>query len=497
MDRAMKIFAAGIAAETNTFASIPTGYSDFLVQRGRDVLEGRIDHPSLDLSAVWGRKAREAGHAFVFGLMAWAMPSGKTTRGAYERLRDELLETLFEALPVDIVLLNLHGAMVAEGYEDCERDIIERVRALVGRDATIAVEFDLHCNLSEPKIEQADLVILYKEYPHVDINDRALEVLSLALSTQRGEIKPVSALFECHMLGMYPTTREPMRGLVQMMKDAEQREGVLSVSFGHGFPHADVAHAGAKVLVLTDSNQSLANSVAAELGSRIYRSREEIGFESFSVSLDEALSRARDQRGTVVIADQSDNPGCGAPGDGTFALRAVLERNMSHVALAIFYDPEVVRLAKSAGIGATLPVRLGGKLGVSSGQPVDVEVSVFAILEDYQHPLIQESGEPWYFPCGDVVALRIGSVDIVVGSIRCQCFTPAIFGDLGVDPTAKRLLVVKSTQHFHAAFAPLASKIIYMTGPGGASPDPRNLQYRQLVTSRLYPWVVDPLGKGG
>ena len=133
----MKLFAGGIATETNTFSPIPTSREDFLVQRGKDVLEGRIDHPGLDLSAIWGMQAKARGAEFVFSLMAWAQPSGITVRSAYESLRDELLGHLRAAMPVDVVLLNLHGAMVAQGYDDCEEDIIRRVRDVVGPEAVI------------------------------------------------------------------------------------------------------------------------------------------------------------------------------------------------------------------------------------------------------------------------------------------------------------------------------------------------------------------------
>jgi microcystin degradation protein MlrC len=493
----MKIFAGGIASETNTFSPIPTSREDFLVLRGRDVLEGRIEHPGLDLSATWGEQAKARGDEFIFGLMAWAQPSGITVRSAYEALRDELLGHLRAAMPVDVVLLNLHGAMIAQGYDDCEEDIICRVRDVVGPEAVIGVELDLHCHLSQPMIAPANIVIIYKEYPHVDVNDRAHELFDLAVSAKLGRVRPTTALFDCQMIGMYPTSRQPMRGLVDAMTEAERRNGVLSLSFAHGFQCADVPNMGAKVLAVTDNDPALARQVAREFGLRIYERRAEIGFESLSLPLEQALSKALASHATlVVVADQSDNTGGGAPGDATFALRWLLDHAAEDVALALFYDPEVVRIAKKAGEGATLPVRLGGKLGPSSGAPVDIEVTVLSMLDDYQHAFPQQSGEPWRLPAGDVVALRCGSIDIVVSSKRCQVFSPSIFSDFGIDPTCKRLLVVKSVQHFHAAFAPIAGEVLYMTASGGAiAIDPRQTVYRRVDTTRLYPWSDDPMGR--
>jgi microcystin degradation protein MlrC len=162
--------------------------------------------------------------------------------------------------------------------------------------------------------------------------------------------------------------------------------------------------------------------------------------------------------------------------------------------MAIFYDPEVVRIARKAGVGAFLPVRLGGKMSRDSGSPVDIDVTVHAIREDYRHAWPQRSGEPLSFTAGNVVALRCGSIDLVVGSERCQCLSPSIFHDLGIEPRHKRLLILKSYQHFYDAFAPIAGDIIYMATPGAVAPDPTLIRYRRVDTSRLYPWVKDPLG---
>lgn len=466
------------------------------MQRGRDVLAGRIDYPSLDLSEPWGRRARHLGYELVFSLMAWAQPSGITIRSAYESLRDEMLRDLQASLPVDVVLLNLHGAMVAEGYDDCEQDIVERVRATVGPKAVIGVELDLHCSLTKAKISAVDLVITYKEYPHTDIADRAQELFELAVATRLGKVRPTMELFDCRMVGLYPTSRSPMRGLVNEMMDAERRKGVLSVSFGHGFQFADVPHVGARVLAITDDDPHRAARTARELGRRIYDSRHEIGCESFALPLAQAFAKAlASEKRPVIIADQSDNPGGGAPGDATFALQWLLDHQVKDAALAIFYDPEVVRIAKRAGTGAVLRLRLGGKLGQSSGNPVDIEARVGSILENHFHPLAQASGSPFLFPAGDVVALHCAGNDIVVSSERCQCFSPQIFIDLGIDPTAKRLLIPKSVQHFYAAFAPIAGEIIYMSAPGAVAPDPRLIQYSRVATDRLYPWVADPFDR--
>jgi microcystin degradation protein MlrC len=493
----VKIFAAGIATETNTFCPVPTACQDFLVVRGDDSPEFRAKYSCLDLAQFWGRQAKERGDELVFSLNASAQPAGITIQSAYETLRDELLDELRAAMPVDIVLLMLHGAMVAHGYESCEEDIIRRVRQIVGRDAVIGVELDLHCHLRESTIASADIVITFKEYPHVDVRERAQELFDLAVATKLGTVRPTMALFDCKMTGMYPTSRQPLRGFVDSMIDAERRKEALSVSFGHGFQFGDVASCGAKVLVVTDNDSLAAARLAEKLGKQVHAMRREIGFDTLSLPMEEALSKALASSKTpVVVADQSDNCGAGAPGDSTFVLRWLLDHQVPDAALAIFYDPEVVKIASRAGIGAVLPVRLGGKMGAASGNPVDITVTVHAMLRDYSHELPSQPGsKPLSIPIGDVVALRCGSIDIVVGNERCQCFSPSIFRDLGIDPTRKRLLVPKSYQHFQSGFAPIAGEMMYMATPGAAPPNPKLLTYRHLKTHDRFPWVEDPFAK--
>jgi microcystin degradation protein MlrC len=491
----MKIFAAGIATETNTFSPFPTKLDDFRVQRGRDVLAGRLPFPNLDLTDPWGGQANARGDEFVFSLMAYADPAGLTVRAAYETLREEVLQDLRASTPVDVVLLMLHGAMVAEGYEDCEEDLISRVRTVVGPKVTIGVEFDLHCHLSEPKIAAADLVITYKEYPHTDPTDRARELFELAVATRLGRVRPTMALYDCRMVGLYPTSREPMRGFVDSLCSAEREDGVISLSFGHGFPFADIPNVGAKVLAITDDDPVLARRVAREFGLKAYALRREIGCESFSLPLEEALAHAlASSKSPLVIADQSDNPGGGAPADATYVLRWLLDYHVDGVGMAFLYDPEVVQMARRAGAGADLSVRLGGKLGGNSGSPVSLEATVTGVIENYRQPFPQQSGATDWIDQGTIVALRSAGIDIVATDGRAQCLSPAAFSDIGIDPMSKRLLVVKSAQHFHAGFSPIAGDIIYMCGPGAVPPDPRQIPYRRVVTSRLFPWSEDPLG---
>ena len=481
----MRVFAGGIATETNTFSPMPTGMADFDIVRENAIPDSGIS-PAIDL---FQRRTEERGWEFIFSLYAWAQPAGITTRATSESLRDEMLDALKAAGSVDMVLLLLHGAMVADGYDDCETDMIARVREIVGPETKIGVELDLHCDVTQQMIDQADAIVIYKEYPHIDIVDRADDLFTITAETAAGKINPTMALYDCRMIGLYLTPFEPLRSLVDEMLTMEGKDGILSLSLVHCFPWADVSTCGAAALAMTDNDLDQAAQAAQTLGQKFFSLRHEMDQTPYSI--DEALDQALAiDYHPVVIADRADNAGGGAASDSKFMLIAMLDRGIQNAAIAMLWDPIVVQVAMSGGVGATLDLRLGGKMGPASGDPLDLTVTVTAIAQN----MIQEwpqQGEPLPMPCGDAVSLHCNGIDIIVNSKRGQVFSPQVFSNLGVDPLQKHILVVKSSQHFYAGFAPMASNIIYMAAPGAVAPRYTEIPY-QRVDRNKYPWVDDP-----
>lgn len=466
----MKIHIAGIATETNTFALAPTGLAAWEVDHG----EGRSAEAQR-WHAAGRRLAARDGHEVHFGLLAAAQPAGITVQSAYVALRDELLQRLQAALPVDAVLLALHGAMVAEGCPDCEGDLIERVRALVGPGVPIGVELDLHCHYTERMHRHADIVIAYKEYPHTDLVERFEELWALTLAAAQGRVRPVTAVHDCRMVGFWHTTREPMKSFVSRMKALEAQPGVLSVSFGHGFPWGDVPEAGAKVWVVTDGDPALGARLAQELGQEIWDMRHQTAARSTRIA--EAMDRLAAHPGgrPLVLADTADNAGGGAGSDSTFILQALVQRGIGQVALAPFWDLGALQVCAEAGVGTRLSLRVGGKLGPLSGDPVDLRVTVRALVEDHWQSGL--GGHP--APCGRSAWVRTDDgLDLVLISHRQQALGTELFTGLGIDLGSCRGIVVKSSQHFHAAFAPLASDVLYVESPGLLNTDFANIPYR-------------------
>ncbi len=460
----MKLFTATLATETNTAAVVPTGRIDF---EAYGVYRGDASSKAPDGIGVFHaelqRLAAADGNTVVESIAAFAQPSGPTLRVLYEEYRDCILDDLKAALPVDAVQLTLHGAMVAQGYDDCEGDLIERVRAIVGPTVPIGVELDLHCHTTARMQQHADIIIAYKEYPHTDSIDRLRELYALLVQQVTGSIKPTTAMVDCKMIGIWHTTREPMMSFVKRMQSVEAEDGVLSVSLGHGFPWGDVPECGAKLWVVTDGDLHKAEALAQQLALEFRALR----FETYDppLSVAAALTEASAAQGPVVLADIGDNAGGGAMSDSTFVLQAMLDAGIGNAVIGSFWDVGAVALCQSAGVGAEITLRIGGKCGPMSGNPVDVPVTVRAIVDNHG-----QSGLGAYRPLGTGVWVRTtGGIDIALNTLRSQVFSRGCFEDLGITLTDKQLIVVKSTQHFHAEFAPIATKVLYMGTPGSTS----------------------------
>ncbi len=483
-----KIFTATLGTETNTFSSLPTGlrlFEETCLFRKASYGE-KVPMFGLPL-AVWRRRAEARGWTIVESLCAFAQPAGKTVRKVYEDFRDEIVADLKAALPVDAVLLSLHGAMVAEGYDDAEGDLLAHVRRVVGPDVPIGVELDLHANVGPLKLDNASWIVLFKEYPHIDVKERAEEVFTILEAVFDRGAKPVMGWYDCRTVGLFHTTRQPMRGFVDKCSALEGKDGVLSVSVIHGFPWADVPDMGSKLLVVADGDQAKAERLAAELGREFYAMRAET--QPPYATLDQAMARAASHNlpKPLVIADVSDNAGGGAASDSTFILQAMRERGIKDGAIATFWDPMAVRIAFEVGEGAEVDVRLGGKLGTMSGPALDLRAKVIGLKRDATTGGFGGSR----MHMGDMAAFEVDGIAIVCSTLRAQCKSVDAFTNVGVDPSARKVVVVKSMQHFHAEYAPVASEILYVAVPGAVAPDYRSMPYTK-VPRKQWPFVQDP-----
>jgi microcystin degradation protein MlrC len=471
----MRLFYAALALEANTFLPIPTSYQAFVEK----IYYPPGKHPEKSghqTGAIAAARAAAKRDRFelIEGSCYAAQPGGAASRSAYERMREEILGQLKAALPVEGCMFNLHGAMVAHGYDDCEGDFLERVRALVGPKAIIGVELDPHCHLTLKRCAAADVIVLFKEYPHTDFAERGEEMVDLTLRAIRGEIKPVKSAFDCRTIQGFPTSIQPMRGLVDKIMALEGKNRVLSVSIAHCFYYGDAPECGARILVLTDDAKSHGDKLAEEIGRELIALREQAAPPEYSVdgAIDAALAHPG---GPTVIADTTDNAGGGAPSDNTTFIHRLIARGVQGAAVAPIWDPMAVRNAFDAGEGAKLPFRFGGKTAKASGPPVDAEVEIIRCV-----PNAYQSFSGATVGIGDAASIRMGGVEAVLISTRAQGMGIDLFSNLGIDPKQRKILVVKSNQHFYASFSQIAAQVLYAEGDGPLPRDYKRLPWRKV-----------------
>jgi len=483
-----RVFVGSVATETNTFSPLRTDLQDF--KDSFYAAPGQHpDTPTL-CSAVYPVARRVADQyqwSVIEGTATWAEPGGMLNQQTWERLRDQLLDELRSAMPLDIVLLGLHGAMVAQECNDCEGELIEFVRQIVGEQALIGVTFDPHSHLSQRRTDYADVITVFKEFPHTDFVETAENMVELIYRASCSQILPNMSVYDCRMIELFPTSREPMRSFIDRIKAMEGHDDVLSISVVHGFMAGDVPDLGTKVLVITNNADKKGTALAQTLGQELFSYRGQTRPTFLPPSAAVSLALAAEEK-PVVIADVWDNPGGGVAGDSTIILNELFAQQYVNAAFATIWDPIAVRTCFSAGIDARLKLRFGGKMSDKGGEPIDAEVHVKNLVSD----ATQRFGQS-IVPLGDCAWIEVNGVDVILNTVRSQVFNPDIFSNLGIDVQSKSLLVVKSTNHFYAAFSAIAASIIYAAVDGPYPNNPVTNDYKNL-NRKIWPRAENPHG---
>ncbi|TWB48009.1 microcystin degradation protein MlrC [Rhizobium sp. ERR 922] len=486
----MRIFTAALATETNTFSPICVDRRAF--EASLYAPPGTHPETPTLCSApitVGRRIAVEKGWEVIEGTATWADPAGLVNRRTYEELRDEILEQLRAAMPVDAVVLGLHGAMVADGYEDTEGDFLSRVRGIVGPDILVCAELDPHSHLTTKRLAAADFFVYFKEFPHTDFVDRAEDLWRIAIDTLEGRVKPVMSVFDCRMIDVFPTSRDPMRSFVDKIMAMEKTDAdILSISVIHGFMAGDVPEMGTKLLVVTDNKPDKGSAIACDLGLELFSRRGTFIMPQIDEkqAVSEAMAAAS---GPVVIADLWDNPGGGTAGDATVILQELLDRGATDTAIGTIWDPMAVQICMAAGEGAKIPLRFGAKSAPGTGNPIDGLVKIIRLVPNAE----MRFGES-FAPFGDAAHIQLDGIDIILNSTRAQSFDPSLFSVMGIDPTTKKILVIKSTNHFYASFSKIASQILYCSAGTPYPNNPARTPYRR-ARKDIWPMVADPFAE--
>lgn len=466
-----RVGVAGVWHETNTYSARATTLADFEaleLLRGDDI----VDRHAGTGTVVGGMIA--SGDFDVVPLAtAGAWPAGRVTRDALDEIFARLGDELARAR-VDAVLLDLHGAMVAEGVDDVELETLRLVRG-VAADVPLVAVHDLHGNPSPAAVELCDAFVAYDTYPHVDMRERGVEAAHLlaqilggrALRSIAGKVPLLST-----PLGQ-ATDATPMRDLAALACDLERQDGIARVSLLPGFPFSDVERAGFSVVVTFEPRaEAAAREVVAELTAEVERRAQEFAAkrDGAEAAVRRALAAARRP---VVLADVADNIGGGAPGDGTAILAQLLEQGAQGAVVPIA-DAEVARAAARAGAGASLRVDVGGKTDELHGPPVPVDARVLRITDGrYRGGGTWKTGQE--FSMGATAVLEVDGVTLVVMERAVPPFHAEQLLSVGIEPGDAAIIVVKGAVAWRAAYGDVAAEVIEVDTPGICPLDPLSL----------------------
>ena len=479
-----RIAIGGFHHETNCFAAGRTDFAYFASHRDRPPLcygADVVKWLSGTTFALSGFMQDMGAHDLVPLLWTSGGAGALVTRDAFERIAASLVGRLSEAMPVDAVYLDLHGAMVTEDFEDGEGELLRRVRAAVGDKVPVAVSLDYHANVTPQMVEHSDAVIAYRTYPHVDrVETGRFAAKAMAELLKRG--RPAGralrkAPFLIPLNGQC-TLVDPSKRVVEMTRVADGE--VLNLSYLAGFPPSDLHWCGPSVIAHAWT-QAAADRAADAMLAEIERS--EASFAEEMVSPEDGVARAialaKTATKPVVIADTQDNPGCGGTSDATGLLKALVAANAQGAVMGYLCDAEAAKAAHAAGEGATIRLALGGRSGPEGVTPFDASFRVAKLGSGKFRTDGAVAGNR-DADLGPMALLEIGGVRVAVTSKRMQAYDQAPFRHLGVEPKEQKILALKSTCHYRAEFEPIASTVIVVLAPGYYLADPTDYPFKKL-----------------
>lgn len=488
----MRIAIGGFCHETNFFGNVT------------------ISREEMAASTVEGQQLLDAhtgGHTYIGGFIDEAKalgvevvgthymahkPSGPCEQEGVAYSRDRLASLLKEAYDtqgIDGIALFMHGGGSAPGFPDPEGAMLEAIREKLGKDIPIGVVLDLHGNISRKMVENSTFLMGCKHYPHIDEYEEARILMRSLVETIRSGCKTYQELVQLpwHIVPAQGVTMDksrPAYAVQQMCLERERNDPELvQASFFQGFPYSDVPDCCASVLTIARTPEA-ARRNALDIARYAWSRRKDFTVPTYSAqeAMDLALGMGE---GPILVYESSDNPGSGAPGDGTYLLREMLKRNVCS-AFGFIYDPEVVQQAIQAGVGSRISCRLGGKTDKLHGAPIEIEDALVRCISDgyFVRQSQMSLGSP--NTLGPTVCLKVGNVEICVACFRTQTFDEGPFVTAGITWRNKRIIALKSAQHFKGFWADKVAGMVACDSPGVGSADLRAFRFR-LANTSYYP----------
>ena len=462
------VLTAEFLHETNTFCKFPTTSATFAERGllfGDAAVAARRDH-NTEIAGFL-----DAGHAYgwnvIHTISAHAQPAGPVTREAFDTLTAHIIDAARVHLgQLHGILLGLHGAMVLDFCDDGEGELLRRLRAVVGPGLPIGITLDPHANVSRAMCDLADIIVSFKTYPHTDMRVAARHAGDVLQRTMTGEIRPRTLRVTRPMLEEANGGRTDVGPMLERLARArayEKEPDVFVVSVNGAFPNADIAEVGPSVLVTAQGDMARHAAFASELADDIWARRHETINKYHTVTQAAAICKAypTDSKGPIIVADYADNPGGGTYGDSTALLAALLDAGVQGACFGPMVDPETVVQLQGHAPGDKVDILLGGKTDARfGGAPLKLSCTLVSLSANGDYvgsgAMIGGLHRSW----GPLAVIRVDGIEILVVSIRAQMLDLQQFQAFGIDPEKKRIVALKSMQHFRAAFEPIAGEVI-------------------------------------
>jgi len=485
------IAIAGISHESNSFSSQPASLDRFSDRfdesptERKDRLFGQRNASTRE--AGYLAAAEEFGVELYPGLLTGARPMGPVTDEAFEYMMDHLIQSLFDGPMLAGIVLHLHGAMVVESYPSGDEEIIRRVREAFGPEIPIVVTHDFHANITEASVELSDVLITFKENPHVDTYDRGYQAIEIMAKIVRGEVNPVQVIVKPPMIYnivFQSTFREPLLPITTESKRLEEDDRILAVSVAGGYQYADVPGMGPSVVVVTDNDRELAQRESNRLGDMLWESRYETVLEKPTPA--EAVRMAMEHEGRpVLLIDMGDNIGGGSTGDSTFLLEELI-RQKAQGWVMVIADPEAYRVAENAGVGEPFDFEVGGKTDDMHGSPVRIQGHVRSLhVGRYYEPEVRHGGGR-YWDMGHTAVIHLDGSPLEEPNLvllTTERSSPNSAHQLisnGVYIERQKIVVAKGAIAPRAAYEPITSLMIPVDSPGVTAVNPAWFDYRHV-----------------
>ena len=479
-NKKLRIAFGQIWQEQNTFCPIKTNISDFKQNGlffGKEIIDRFTGINEIGGFIKAAEDFKNSDVELIPTIRVWAWPKGNVTKAAYKEIKKELISYLKKNLPIDGVLLSLHGSMVSDEVFDVEGDILETIHNELSENLPIAISLDLHANITEKMLKNTVFIEGYHTCPHMDLfrtGYKAAEVffdiLCGKLNLERGFVKiPMVTPARLHN-----TNKGPFKKVFDYLGKIENEKNAVSASFFSVQPWLDVPELGWSTLVyfqpnsnnLKDSTGNVQVNDAQKYAEKISDLAWQLRREFFTKETPPyiAIQKAsKMEKGLMVISD-SDSTLSGGTGDNTCILSELIKQNIKFPALLTVVDKEVVKQALKTGVGGIITCKIGAKMDKIFSKTLKITAMVKNIT-DGKFVTDGHAGKN-YVDMGKVVVLEIGSIIVLVSEKIGPVFELNVFRNAGLEPGNFRVVVVKSPVGFRNAYEPIADEIVLADCPG-------------------------------